>query len=231
MALSLTFSTAPFAAASSGTATFTNIGIGAIATDRIVVIGAGADVSTNISGCTLDGAAATKLVQVVSSNSVSAFFKIRSTSASSLGTVVITHGSTSTTTDTGLGVWNLTGADFNEFDTDSGSGTNTVTLSAISVPTGGAAAFHFINGGDAAAITWVGATERSDADMGSCRLGNADTTSSGTLTVSASAPSASQTAVMTAVAFQVPPNVTDLQEIARHRLYPKPIPIGYVCHA
>lgn len=186
--------------ASSNTSTGTGLtqsfvaqAIGAASFDRYVIVQVdhrsnGTNPTGGVSGLTIGGVAATLLTDGTTQASI-----ISGRNAVSAWGLLVTSGTTATIAvtfadapaQTGIGVWAMTGAGITPvpIDVDVANANN---IAALTVPVNGAAIIgaHNASGNS---ITWTGATLRYNTSIGAgaTRSGGADTTTSGTNTITA----------------------------------------------
>ena len=136
--------------------TFTDVAIGAAASDRTVVVafGARSAASPNVTGVTIAGVTATIDHQAVTSGSLVCFAHAE-VPAGTTGTVVVSLSSSAVRA--GLGVWRVTGDAVTLSDTDSAAGTSgSVT---VTIPSGGVGLVSATGSLSGSVFTFTNSTE------------------------------------------------------------------------
>ena len=187
------------------TYSWTSRSLGTAASDRIIVVEVGAGGGTDyavISSGSIGGETATTVSGAAIGRNCFAGLMYASVPTGGTGTISITFSGSKGRCY--ISWWALYGADTTHTDADektSETFANSINLTNLTVPSGGAAFFSF-QGTTGAAGTWSGATERTDSSHESSnRHSSADTDIEGTNTVTFTMGSSSDERTIAGLAF------------------------------
>lgn len=192
----LTFQTSAVNSANLTTYTFSAQAIGTAAADRYVIVGISyGNNSATVSSVTIGGVSATSIVVAAGTaggwGTIGAAIFIANVPTGTTADVVVTLSAGQNRC--GIGVWSATG-----MSGTTASATNSSSASpgsaSITIPTGGfGIAVASIAENSAPLVSWTNATERYDSDVeaGSFVQSGADTSSSGSVTITATYSAAS----------------------------------------
>ena len=124
-------------------------------------------------------------------DNTAAFMYAKVPTGTTANIVVVVSGSISQTGR--ITVWAIFGSNtpHQDVNTNTGAGA-TITLTGVTVPNGGMGFWVFNNATTGTAVTWTNATERDDTSVTNYRHSAADTSTAGTLTITADGATANQ---------------------------------------
>lgn len=186
MAVTPGYVTSAKSSSNATTYTFSTTSIGTASSDRIVVVqpefrSNGTNPTGGVTSLTVAGNSAAEQVQQISGRQTGSIWSLLQTTGTTADIVVNLADQAA---QGGIGVWAMTGTGGNATasDTDKAAANN---ITGLTVPANGAAICGAFNGGPNA-HTWSGASERYDVAVESAmQMSGADTTTSGTNTITA----------------------------------------------
>tara|TARA_Y100000296_G_scaffold71733_1_gene87474 strand:+ start:30 stop:692 length:663 start_codon:yes stop_codon:yes gene_type:complete len=166
--VTLDFIESTFAIPNATSKTFSSIGLGTAASDRIIVVGVGSNSGAGghvISGVTVAGDSATEIVSIRDAETRASIYAVALSSGTSGDVVVSTDNNSEVM---GIGVYAMFGASITPTDTD--STINPVQDLGLSVAKGGVAIAHAHDTSAQNGVTWTGLTERYDEVMNGANI-------------------------------------------------------------
>jgi hypothetical protein len=153
---------------SGSTYTFSNVSIGTAASDRIVVICVSVQANATISTVTIGGINASlgkEEIYTAATPDVVASIWYAFVPTGTTATVAVTLSAGSDASIT-ISTYEVTGASAVLSDTDGNNGAaGSISITALTIPTGGGAIFCFTNDTRTTAVAWTNATEHADANI------------------------------------------------------------------
>lgn len=197
MAVAIEFGSQGAADAVAGVATISGLDFNAEAADRIIAVSISRETAV-ISTVEIAGVAATVRGTAAFSTTARAEIWAAAIPTGTSGDVVVTY-TASTSAATSVSTYSITGADETPTDSDSANGNGAdISITALTVPTDGAALAAFCNVTSTTATSWTGATVAHDTQVSGTfahRHSSAITTTAGTNTITADAATAGQALV------------------------------------
>lgn len=197
MAVAIEFGSQGSAASSSSVATISSLDFNAEASDRIIAAAIAIEATVTITGVTIGGVTAAQRGSAINTSGVDHLAEIWTAAvpAGTDGSVVVTVSTGDTTVS--VATFSITGADATPTDSDTAVNSSAdISITALTIATGGAGITCWCNSTGGSACTWTGASESHDTDIGGAfRHSSAIVTAAGTNTITADGNTAAQSLV------------------------------------